>query len=116
MGFLNIVRHYWAVISSVALGVITILSLIPLSELPVAPGSDKFHHLAAYGLVAFPIALRRHRFCWGLILLIILWGGLIELVQPLVNRYAEWADFTANSAGIMLAVALAFAINKAVNE
>jgi len=28
------------------------------------------------------------------------WSGGIELIQPYVNRYAEWGDFAANAAGL----------------
>jgi VanZ family protein len=30
-----------------------------------------------------------------------LWSGVIELVQPYVNRYAEWLDLLANVVGVV---------------
>ena len=33
---------------------------------------------------------------------IALWDGAIELIQPFVNRYAEWLDLLANLAGVMI--------------
>ena len=39
------------------------------------------------------------------------YSGLVELIQPYVNRYGEWLDMLANTAGVAFGVALAIAIN-----
>ncbi len=94
--------RFWPLLTLLVLGAITYLSLSPLERLPEAPGGDKLHHLAAYGLLALPASLARPR-GWGwLLLLFILWGGAIELLQPFVQRYAELGDFIANFAGVGL--------------
>ena len=81
--------------------VITTLSLWPVAHLPAVPGTDKTHHIIAYALLAFPTALTLpHKMLkWGV--LYICFGGMIELIQPYVNRYGEWLDFTANTAGVI---------------
>ena len=89
------------------LAAITTLSLIPLPELPPIPGSDKTHHLIAYGAVVFPLALRLPRGWYWLAGGIALWSGAIELIQPFVNRYGEWVDLIANIAGLCLGYVLA---------
>ena len=81
---------------------IIILSLSPLEALPPAPGSDKLHHFIAYGALAMPLSFIYARHLRWYLISFILLGGLIELVQPFVNRYGEWADFGANMAGVML--------------
>jgi len=43
---------------------------------------------------------------------IMLYGGMIELVQPFVNRYGEWLDFFANTAGMMIGVLLGRLLRK----
>lgn len=82
--------------------VVTALSLMPLPELPPVPGGDKSHHLIAYAVLVLPVVLRKPRRYFWVILMILLWGGVIELIQPYVNRYGEWYDFGANSAGVIV--------------
>lgn len=78
------------------------LSLSPLSELPPIPGNDKAHHLIAYAVLAFPLSVARPRsWLWGLLGFLI-FSGAIELVQPYVNRYGEWADLLANGIGLLI--------------
>lgn len=78
------------------------VSLFPLSELPPIPGSDKTHHLIAYAVLAFPLSIARPRsWIWGLFGFL-LFSGAIELVQPYVNRYGEWADLFANGLGLLI--------------
>ena len=80
------------------------LSLTPLPVLPDVPGSDKLHHLIAYALLAFFAILSRKTRVAVVIALVavIAYGGLIELLQPYVNRYGEFGDFLANGVGAVL--------------
>lgn len=87
------------------------LSLIPLPELPSA-GGDKLHHLIAYASLTFVIALGASaRWPW-LVVLSVVWSGLIELVQPYVNRLAEWEDLAANALGCLVGALLGMALLK----
>jgi len=104
---LSLLRQHWQSISLLLLALIGILSLSPLEQLPPAPGSDKIHHLIAYAALSLPAALRKPKFFWLIILGYLLFGGLIELIQPYVNRYGEWLDMLANCLGILCGVALA---------
>ncbi|MCI5131306.1 MAG: VanZ family protein [Candidatus Electrothrix sp. EH2] len=104
---LNRIKIHWSGCTLFILTAITALSLWPQETLPDVPGGDKIHHLISYTLLAFPTALRRPRH-WGLLcLLFIVYGGLIELIQPYTNRYGEWLDFAANSTGILCGLLLA---------
>jgi len=105
---LDFVARYWWQLTLANLLAITVLSLLPLAQLPDAPGTDKLHHLVAYGLLAFPVCLAKQRRALFLLLVFVAWGGGIELLQPYVNRYAEWLDFAANSIGVVLGAALGF--------
>ena len=108
----EIVNHFWLELSVLILVTITVLSLHPLEHLPEAPGSDKTHHLVAYAALAFPTALRKPK-RWQVILIgFALYSGLIELVQPHVNRYGEWLDFLANISGLFVGIMLALATKK----
>lgn len=91
----------WVFFSLVILTSITALSLWPVSQLPDVPGTDKTHHLIAYAALVFPLALRKPAH-WRLIALsLVVYSGVIELIQPYVNRYGEWLDLAANAAGIV---------------
>ena len=96
------VQRYWIGLTLALLTAITFLSLWPLQTLPDVPGSDKTHHLIAYAAVAIPTALKMPARWYFYALLFLAWGGAIELLQPYVNRYGEWLDFAANSAGVVV--------------
>ena len=92
--------------------VITFLSLYPLSKLPELQGTDKTHHLFAYFLLALPVGLKKPN-KWALfILLLIFFGGAIEMIQPYLNRYGEWLDFFTNNIGITLGFIVGVFLNK----
>lgn len=107
-----IAKRYWRSLSILIILVITTFSLSPLDSLPEAPGSDKTHHFIAYAALAFPAALRKPKRGKVILAGFALYSGLIELIQPHVNRYGEWMDFLANIGGLFIGVALADLINK----
>ena len=110
--FLWSLRRYADRLAVGCLLVIGALSLAPLPELPDAPGNDKLHHLIAYALLAFLALLPRNTRGAALaaLLAVIAYGGLIELVQPYVNRYGEFGDFFANGVGAVLGGLLALGV------
>ena len=110
--FTPFINRYWIPLSLVTLLAITILSLHPLDQLPEAPGSDKTHHLIAYMILAYPTSLRKPKRWQGIIVIFALYSGLIEIIQPHVNRYGEWMDFLANISGLLLGIILAFSTKK----
>jgi VanZ family protein len=104
---LKFIKNYWAHLTFFNLTVITVLSLFPLEKLPPISGNDKTHHLIAYSALMFPVALKKP-IHWKFIgLIFIIYSGLIELVQPYINRYGEWLDMAANTAGIILGIFIA---------
>lgn len=91
-----------SVLATVASGaVVAMLTLAPVSAGDV-PGSDKIHHFLAFAALAFPIPFARPRFALPVVLSVIAYGGLIELIQPFVDRSAEWADFLADATGAFI--------------
>ena len=110
-----IVEKHWLTLSLCLLIIITTVSLWPLENLPLIPGSDKTHHLIAYAALAFPTALRKPNRWILIVIFFILYSGLIELIQPYVNRYGEWLDMLANTTGIICGVILARII-KTINK
>ena len=108
---ITVIKTYWLAFTLFILTIITFLSLWPIEKLPSVPGSDKTHHLIVYAVLMFPTALRKPKH-WKLIgMFFIAYSGMIELLQPYVNRYGEWMDLAANTAGVicgLLAVELLF--------
>jgi len=91
---------------------ITLLSLWPFEDLPAAPGNDKIHHIVSYAALAFPVALGKPRLWLLIVVFFIAYSGLIELIQPLVNRYGEWLDMMANTIGLACGIFLAEMVRK----
>jgi VanZ family protein len=96
-------------------GVIAYFTLTPVPEgLPQIKHIDKAWHFLAFAALAFPLALGEpRRWLWAMGLAMV-FGGAIELVQPFVNRHAEWADFAANSIGAFVGAALGRALHRAL--
>lgn len=99
--FLSIQRH-WVLCTILMLTGITIASLFPAEQLPPVPGTDKTHHFIAYGLLIYPMSLAKPKHFVLFAILLALFGGVIELIQPYVNRYGEWQDLLANCLGLFL--------------
>ena len=113
---MQILEKHYLKISILILLLITILSLYPLDNLPAVPGSDKTHHFIAYGTLAFPVAFARPKYWIFFILFFLLCSGAIELIQPFVNRYGEWLDMLANSAGLILGSILGISTKTIINR
>ncbi|NIM43735.1 MAG: VanZ family protein [Hydrogenophaga sp.] len=83
---------------------LTIASLVPVELLPPQAMNiwDKAQHalgfawLALLGLFAYP------RQATAVVAGLILWGGLIELMQLATSwRYGEWIDWLADTIGVL---------------
>ncbi|MBM6551897.1 hypothetical protein [Marinomonas ostreistagni] len=87
------------------LGAVIVLAgtLAPAAELVPVPGNDKTHHILGFLGWAGLCALGPTRRFVAFAIVIALMGGLIELIQPYVNRHADWYDFWADTLGVALA-------------
>lgn len=111
MRLVDFIKYYWLAITLFVLVAITALSLWPAAQLPKVPGTDKSHHFFAYGALILPLALRKPRHWLWIAFSFIVFSGLIELIQPYVNRYGEWLDMAANLAGLVCGVIIASIID-----
>ena len=102
----------WKIYTSLIFIIITFLSLYPLQEQPSIPGSDKIHHLIAYLALVICVGLRRPSNYLLIIIFFSFYSGLIEIIQPHVNRSGEIEDFLFNNLGIFLGLTLGILINK----
>lgn len=83
--------------------IILIGTLAPAADLVPVPGGDKLHHIVGFLGWSSLCALGPTRRFVLMTLAIFIIGGLIELVQPYVNRHADWYDLWADGVGICLA-------------
>jgi hypothetical protein len=93
--------------------IIAVHTLLPVAPLPDSfSGSDKVFHCIAFAAFTFPTAfLNRRAIRWS-VPTAIMFGILIEVIQPYVGRSGELADFYADALGAALGVALGLAANK----
>jgi len=97
-------------LTGILAAVIGVLTLIPM-DLPVdIGGGDKLHHLIAFAALILPSAILYRRALVWLAPAVLLYGGLIELIQPTVGRQGEWLDFLADGLGVALGIALGLAL------
>ncbi|SMN15282.1 hypothetical protein CRYPA_1360 [uncultured Candidatus Thioglobus sp.] len=101
MLILEQIQRHWKILTVGLLLISTTLSLYPLTKLPEFPETDKTHHFIAYFALALPLGLRKPNKWIIFICLFIIFGGVIEVIQPYVNRYGEWLDFFANITGVV---------------
>jgi len=98
---LKLIQQQWKQLTFFLLILIAFLSLYPLPKLPELTGTDKTHHLVAYFFLALPSGLKKPK-KWALnICFFIIFGGVVEVIQPFVNRYGELLDFLANTIGVI---------------
>ena len=101
-------KHYWNAIAKIITLFIFLLILIgtlsPASELPDVNTGDKAVHLIAFTLLALPLNMVVRQRWFLLNITFIIFGGAIEVIQPLIGRNGEWLDFGADTLGVLAAV------------
>ncbi|MEM9508671.1 MAG: VanZ family protein [Cyanobacteria bacterium P01_E01_bin.35] len=114
IALLNLIRKYWISTTLFILTIITVLSLWPLANLPPVPGTDKTHHLIAYAGLMLPLAISEPKSLRLLVISLFFVGysGVIEILQPYINRYGEFQDLLANCAGLGCGWLIAQIINR----
>tara|TARA_B110000208_G_C11612319_1_gene374082 strand:- start:423 stop:848 length:426 start_codon:yes stop_codon:yes gene_type:complete len=99
-------NHQAALFLSAAFGLgIGYFTLTPSPDY-ILTSSDKLDHLVGFAALLLPAALLyRHALYW-LLPCAIAFGGIIEIIQPYVNRNGEWGDFWADAIGALLGVSI----------
>ena len=106
----------WKIYTFLIFILITILSLYPLQERPSIPGSDKIHHLIAYSALTIGVGVKRPSNYLLIIIFFSFYSGLIEIIQPYVNRFRDIEDFLFNNLGILIGLILGIVIDKILNK
>ena len=77
-------------------------TLTPIPQKIDAPGSDKWHHFIAFGVLTYPMVAANKRLGFAIVLFGLCLGASIEIIQPYVNRFGDFNDFKADCIGILL--------------
>ena len=84
---------------------IAALTLMPQASMPVGPqGVDKLYHMVAFAALIFPTAMLRPKSGLRFGCLAILYGGIIEAIQPVFGRSADMSDFWADGLGVTIGI------------
>ncbi|MTJ05090.1 MAG: VanZ family protein [Sediminimonas qiaohouensis] len=91
---------------------IAVAMLMPAQTIPQPGGSDKLHHMLAFGALSVPAAMLYPGRALGVVLCVIVFGGALELIQPLTGRFAEGADLIADGIGALAGVGIGLMLNR----
>ncbi len=106
-------RIPWLFLSLGLTATIAALTLMPQASMPVGPqGVDKLYHMVAFAALIFPTALLRPKWCLRFGCLAILYGGIIEAIQPVFGRSADMSDFWADGLGVAMGIFLGLAARR----
>lgn len=96
---------------------IAFLTLTPASQASTGTffGADKLYHFVAFAALMLPCGVLPRRMCLIILLAALVFGGAIELVQPVVGRTASMVDFLADCAGAASGLIFARAAVKKLN-
>lgn len=105
----------WLVSTLIIAILIAILTLMPTPHMPRSNSHwDKFAHLTAFLVLVFPTAALWPRVTAWIGLAAVLYGGVIELIQPFTGRSAELGDLLADGIGVGLGIILGASLRRAV--
>ncbi|WP_162791891.1 hypothetical protein [Sulfitobacter sp. DFL-23] len=68
--------------------------------------------MVAFAALIFPTALLRPKWCLRFGCLEILYGGIIEAIQPIFGRSADMSDFWADGLGVAMGIFLGLAARR----
>lgn len=97
-------KRLWLLLGIVMLSAVAIVSLVPV---PATGVNDKLAHLLTYATLSswFALLAASRRELAGYVVALISYGALLEWLQGQTGyRYAELADFYANSLGVICGV------------
>ena len=110
-------RTPWLLLSLGLAATIAALTLMPQASMPVGPqGIDKVYHMVAFAALIFPTAMLRPKRCLAAGCLAILYGGMIEVIQPAFGRSADMSDLLADVLGVVIGIFLGLAVRRILGK
>jgi len=90
------------VLTFISILIICVGTLLPLPQAVDVPGTDKWHHFLGFAALTYPLTVASRRHWLPIIVFGLLFGALIEIIQPYVNRFGDVADFNADAVGVLI--------------
>ena len=99
-------KPYW-LLTLIFLVMIFIGTLSP-RDIIVTPdlGSDKNYHFLAFALLVMPLTFQNLKNAYWLLPVAVVFGAIIELLQPHLGRHGELNDLYADAFGALIGVIL----------
>lgn len=97
----------WSVTGVLALIIAGLTLTEPVSGAGGLNVNDKLAHFLAFAALASPLSFSKPRRAAAVVVGAVLFGALIEVIQPHVGRSAEWADLLADGLGACAGAVLA---------
>ena len=69
-------------------------------------GDDKLHHVIAFTCFVLPMILVSPRYWRMMVTYSLIFGGMIELAQPYVNKASDPMDLLANAVGAVIGIVI----------
>ena len=73
-------------------------------------GDDKLHHVIAFTCFVLPMILVSPRYWRMMVTYSLIFGGMIELAQPYVNKASDPMDLLANAVGAVIGIVMGSAL------
>ena len=108
----NFIYNNWLVITITSSVIIIFFSFFSVTPPSTIQNTDKYLHTAAYLFLSFSAALRKPTNYILIFSYFVIFGIVIELIQPYFNRYFELLDILDNSLGVFLAITFADLLRK----
>lgn len=94
-----------AILLTLVLGVVVAgLALSPVSVPMPVHNADKLYHAVAFAGLSVPVSFLAPRLIPMTVIVLAVFGGVIEVIQPYVGRECSLWDWLANVAGIAIGV------------
>ena len=108
-------KLYW-LLTLIFLVLILIGTLSPRNII-VTPdlGSDKNYHFLAFALLVMPLTFENLKNAYWLLPVAVVFGAIIELLQPHLGRHCELNDLYADAFGALIGVILVALVKLAKN-
>ena len=81
-----------------------VLSFMPVESLPESNVSDKWQHAVAFLVLVLPLSICRPHLALKVAVVALVFGAMIEILQPYFNRFSEFLDFINDGVGVVAGV------------
>ena len=75
------------------------------------PDSDKWHHFVEFAVLTTRLICVKAAYWTIIVPFALIFGAVIEVIQPYLNRSGDIYDFYANATGVLIGIIIGSAVN-----